>query len=74
MKMHPVDSSMINAIGYDQASRTLFITFGSGKTYEYADVPSEVFQDFLAADSKGQFFLAKIEDLYDYSLQKSRWR
>lgn len=70
MNMHPVDSSMMQAIGYDEATRTLHILFNSGKTYEYADVPTDVFADFLAADSKGVFFRSEIDECYDYRLLK----
>ena len=74
MQLHDVDSSMMNAIGYDEASKTLIIVFNSGKTYEYANVPAEVFQDFLAADSKGVFFRSEIDECYDYRLRKGRGR
>lgn len=72
MKMHPVESSMIGAIGYDEATRTLHILFNSGKTYAYADVPAEVFAAFLAAESKGVFFRSEIDGCYDYRLTKRR--
>lgn len=31
MQLHNVDSSMMNAIGYDEASQTLVIVFNSGR-------------------------------------------
>ncbi len=63
MKLHDVESSMMNTIGYDEATKTLLIVFNSGKTYEYADVPADVFAEFLDAESKGQFFHAAIDDV-----------
>lgn len=72
MQLHDVDSSMMNAVGYDESSKTLMIVFNSGKTYEYADVPAEVFAALLAADSKGQFFHDELDGLYSYRLRKGR--
>lgn len=72
MQLHDVESSMMKAIGYDESSKTLVIVFKSGKTYEYADVPAEVVQAFLASDSKGRFFHAEIDGSYDYRLQRGR--
>ncbi len=70
MQMHPVESSMMKAIGYDEATQTLEILFNSGKTYEYSGVPADVFADFLAADSKGVFFHSEIDECYDYRMVK----
>ena len=53
-KLVPVESSMIQAVGYDPETRILEIVFNSGQTYCYDDVPPEVHQELMAADSKGQ--------------------
>jgi KTSC domain len=59
-------SSVIRRHRYDEEQCTLEITFVSGKVYVYADVPPEVFDDFCAAPSKGQFFNRHIHDCYAY--------
>jgi hypothetical protein len=53
-KLVPVESSMIQAVGYDPKTRILEVVFNSGQTYCYEDVPPEVHQELMAADSKGQ--------------------
>jgi hypothetical protein len=57
VRMKRVQSSAIDAIGYDEHAQELHVRFiDSGKTYIYRGVPSHVFDDFLAAASHGHFF------------------
>ena len=35
MQLHPLESSLIQAAGYDEATETLEVVFNSGKTYRY---------------------------------------
>jgi hypothetical protein len=61
----PVDSTCLKAVGYDHDRRTLRLAFRDGdREYDYYNVPSEVFDGLLAADSHGQFFLANIRDKF----------
>ena len=53
MKMIPVDSSNIAAIGYNTENETLKIQFNNGRVYEYYDVPESEFNNLLNASSKG---------------------
>ena len=64
--MPEVESTAILYIAHDRARRVLFVTFHDGDTYRYFDVPPEVYDEFLAAESKGGFFAAKIRGHYDY--------
>jgi KTSC domain len=64
--MPVVRSSVIHAFGYDAQERRLRITFTSGKAYIYLEVPPEVYDAFLAADSKGEFFNEEIRDQYSF--------
>ena len=61
MNMKPVKSSNLTHVGYDAATREMAVTFGSGKTYHYADVPEDVMAQFMEADSKGKFFARNIK-------------
>jgi KTSC domain-containing protein len=45
----------------------LDITFTSGKTYTYSNVPKSVYERFLRAPSKGQFFNDYIKDQYGFA-------
>ena len=56
MKMTPVESSNIKALGYDPADETLQADFLNGTTYIYFAVPPKVFEDLMAAESKGSAF------------------
>src|SRR5215468_2070952 len=77
-KLVPVESSMIQAVGYDPKTRILEVVFNSGQTYCYEDVPPEVHQELMAADSKGQYMraaIAAIIDMYpDYRVSRRRRR
>ena len=64
--MIPVESSMVDSVGYDEERRLLQVVFTSGRVYCYEDVPPEVFQGLLAAESKGQYMRAHIIDVYPY--------
>lgn len=65
--MIPVRSSSIESIGYDQDARALHVRFlESGATYVYLDVERAIFQAFVDADSKGQFFVEQLRDMYSY--------
>jgi len=61
-----VESSNINAVGYNPVKQALYIRFNSGATYAYFDVPEHVHREFLAAESKGRFFANAVKDEYDY--------
>lgn len=70
-----VISSQIAAIGYDEPTQTLAIQFNekepTGRTYYYAGVPPEQFEDFKGAASKGSFFHRGIKGHYAYTRVES---
>ena len=50
-----VESSMIDTLSYDEETKTLRVHYKtSNSTYEYSNVPKEVFEAILNADSKGR--------------------
>jgi hypothetical protein len=59
-----VSSTNIRSIGYDEGSQTLEVEFTSGGIYDYAAVPKNVYQRFMAAPSKGRFFDSSVKDKY----------
>ena len=59
-----VSSTNIRSIGYEEVSQTLEVEFTSGGIYDYAGVPKNVYQRFMAAPSKGRFFDSSIKDKY----------
>jgi hypothetical protein len=62
-----VDSSMMTAVDYDDDSAELDITFVGGKTYRYSEVPPDVYDELVEAESKGEFFNRRIKDRFVYS-------
>jgi len=60
-----VESSMILAVVYDEWG-TLFVRFKNESIYRYSGVSRQLFDEFLAADSQGTFFNAKIKDGFPY--------
>ena len=66
MERQEVASSSIDAIGYDETTRTLEIEFRTS-VYQYEDVPEDVYEDLMEVDSKGRYFHECIRDVYSYS-------
>jgi hypothetical protein len=61
-----VDSSMVRAVKYDADKEELEVWFNTGGVYVYEEVPQEVFDELLKADSKGRFMRAAVIDCYPY--------
>jgi KTSC domain len=59
-------STVIRAYNYDAEAQELTITFVTGRIYVYLAVPSEAYDEFSTAFSKGTFFNKYIRDAYDY--------
>jgi hypothetical protein len=66
-RFQPVQSSMMTSIRYKHDARVLDITFTSGKTYRYLEVPVEIYEGFLDAESKGEFFSDSIKDEFNFA-------
>jgi len=62
-KMNKVVSSNVIAIGWE--NNTLFVEYKSGM-YSYAEVPHAVYQNLMAADSKGHFMYTDVKGKYEY--------
>jgi hypothetical protein len=66
IRTRPVQSSSIAAAGYDRAQEILRIRYVGGPAYDYLAVPPNVFDDFLAAESKGRFVNCRIKPYYRF--------
>jgi len=64
MQLIVVNSDVIYAIGYDEGTRVLEIVFKSELAYQYDNVPPQVWQALLQAESKGKYFVENIRDVY----------
>ena len=60
----PVSSSDLASVGYDPRKQLLEVEFHSGGTYQYSNVPADVYEGLMQAGSHGRYFHAHIKDLY----------
>ena len=67
INLNAVESSMIAAAGYEPDTKTLIVLFNSGVAYEYHDVPEEIYDQLMAAESKGHFMNDNVIDRYPYA-------
>ena len=65
-----VDSSNVEAIGYDPTTLELHVRFvGSGEIYVYYAVEEWRYTELMQADSKGRYLNANIKLNYQYAKQ-----
>lgn len=62
--IHDTQSSFIRNIEY--RNNSLYLTFKTGATYCYYNVPETVYTQMLKSPSKGKFFHEHIKDQYPY--------
>jgi hypothetical protein len=56
MEMIPVASSNLAAIGYEIETAILRVQFNHGGVYDYQGVSEDIYDGFVGAPSKGQYF------------------
>lgn len=61
-----LESSVFGAAAYHAGKRRLFLRFRSGDVYCYFEFPAELWNEFLAADSRGRYFSHNIRDQFEY--------
>lgn len=66
MKREPVESSNLASVGYDADNKILEIEFNHGGVYQYFDVPQDVYDELMSADSHGKYFVHNIKNNYRY--------
>ncbi|MBU1693906.1 MAG: KTSC domain-containing protein [Verrucomicrobia bacterium] len=65
--LQDVESTLVQQVGYDPATQTLTVKLVTdGSVYEYFGVPQEVYDQFMAAESKGNFFSKNIKNVYKF--------
>jgi hypothetical protein len=65
MQRQNVESSNLLSIGYDPQASILEIEFVSnGEVWQYYDIPSNIFEELITADSKGRYFHRNIRGKY----------
>jgi hypothetical protein len=71
IKRIDVDSSALASIGYDPNTRALEVEFESGAVYRYARVPRAIYDELMAAASRGHYFSTRIRDHYRFMKVRS---
>ncbi len=61
MEHRSLESSFLKSAAYDPGLLLLEVKFKNGKTYRYADVPEELFNQLCAADSCGKYLNSEIK-------------
>ena len=69
MERQSVESSNLASIGYDAENEILEVEFNHGGIYQYFDVPENVYDELMNADSHGQYFDRNIKKA-GYQFQK----
>jgi hypothetical protein len=66
LRRNNVESSNIKSIGYDTENKILAVEFKHGGIYQYFDVPENIYEEFMNADSHGKYFSENIRNDNDY--------
>jgi len=64
MELQEIKSSTISKVGYDAGTKIMIVVFHSGSTYEFENIPQEIYYDFIQAKSFGKFFAQRIRPSY----------
>lgn len=64
LQFNKVESSSIDEVAYDEEKRILYVRFNNCRLYSYQDVPLDVFDFLLKAESVGRFFASQIKNRY----------
>lgn len=65
-QMERVQSSQVDAIGYDPAKQELYVAWASGKTSIYSGVPALVHDDVRHAPSIGRALNLSVKNRYQH--------
>jgi hypothetical protein len=60
----PIESALIKEIGYDSEEKDLYIYFHKGGLFKYSGVENAIWDEFVAATSKGKYFHSVIKPRY----------
>jgi len=64
MKIHPVKSSKVDVICFDEQTHKLRVSFREEKPRDFCHLPENTFTACLNARSKNRFFKRNIEDSF----------
>lgn len=70
MQREPVESSIIESVGYDAEEQVLEIEFKEGGVYRYHDVPESVYAGLMSVDSHGSYHAEHVKHSYPFERVK----
>ena len=65
--MQQVESSNIEAIGYDEMAGELVVQFKTGRSYRYSDIDLDEYNGLMESESKGRYFAQNIKGIYNFT-------
>lgn len=68
----PVESGLFSSVAYRASVRQLYLRFQDGKIYRFFDCPVTVYNEFVAAKSKGRYFSQQIRNRFRYAMVRRR--
>jgi len=66
MERKDVDSSNLRSVGYDKQKHILEIEFNNKGVYHYFEVPFDIYEGLIGAESKGKYFWKNIRREFEY--------
>ena len=67
IERHPVTSSSLQSVGYDERTQEMSVEFKSGRVYTYKGVPAHTYRNMLRAPSIGRFHANQVKDVYPFT-------
>jgi len=64
--INEIESTNLVKTIYDTETKKLVVEFHTGLSYEYDNVPHQLYTQFRMAESQGKFFLSKIAKTFKY--------
>lgn len=65
--INEMSSSNLRKSIYDTETKTLIVEFTNGITYEYCDVPHQIYTKLRMSKSQGKYFASEISRNYKYT-------
>lgn len=62
-----IESSNLVGVGYDPDTLVLEVEFKNGAVYQYDQVPKEIFDALMEADSHGSYFIKNVKNSFKYT-------
>lgn len=66
MERQNVNSSSLKSIGYDLDLATLEIEFLNNSIYQYFDIPENIYDSLMSANSHGTYLAENIKGVFKY--------